>query len=424
MNIFMPTNSLVMKRLDLNNASKVVCDKFSPDGKAYTILLVDDEKLVRMVAKRRLSKLNHRMLEAENGREALDILHREKVDLVLSDWMMPELDGLGLCRAIKQDERYKAIHFILMTSLGQPAQIAEGLAHGADDFFLKTVSKHEMLARVGAGLRARQLLLDLEESYRVVREKQAQLDAELYSASEFVRSLLPVQGAVAPGIQLAWEFLPSSQLGGDLFQVAKWGDDHLGIMVLDMSGHGTGPALRAVSLAMWFKGGHITRSFPGYDPGEIVTRLNAENPMTDQGDYFTVWMGVLQLSTCVLRFASAGHPGSILVRNNGGSVVLGGKTFPTGFSPDEIYHTESITLADKDRLYLFSDGIYEVVNGEDEIWGKHRLQKTLEAVGKDSLKAGVQSVIRSSRSWQVDGIFGDDVALIGLELNQAFKEEE
>ncbi len=407
-----------MNVLESDKTSKVVCDNFSPSGKAYTILLVDDEKLGRMIAKRRLNKLHYRILEAENGQEALEILQREKVDLVLSDWMMPKLDGLGLCEAIKQDERFRSIHFILMTALDQPAQIAEGLTRGADDFLPKSASDQEILARVGAGLRTRQLLLDLEESYRVITEKQAQLDAELYSASEFVRSLLPVQGTVAQGIQLAWEFLPSSQLGGDLFQVAKWGDDHLGIMVLDMSGHGTGPALRAVSLAMWFKGAHIARSFPGYDPGEIVTRLNAENPMTDQGDYFTVWVGVLQLSTRVLRFASAGHPGSILVRNDVDSVVLGGKTWPTGFSPDEIYHTESIILADKNRLYVFSDGIYEVVNGEDEIWGRHRLQKALKGVYTRSLKLGLKSLIHSSRSWQVDGIFGDDVALIGIELNE------
>jgi sigma-B regulation protein RsbU (phosphoserine phosphatase) len=146
--------------------------------------------------------------------------------------------------------------------------------------------------------------------------------------------------------------------------------------------------------------------------------------MTDQGDYFTVWVGVLQLSTRVLRFASAGHPGSILVRNDTGSVVLGGKTYPTGFSPDEIYRTESITLADKDRLYLFTDGIYEVVNGEDEIWGKHRLQKALESIYTRSLKSGLKSLIDFSRSWQVDGIFGDDVALIGLELHTEFKEKD
>jgi len=392
------------------------CDDISPRAQAYTILLVDDEKLVRMVAKRRLSKLNHRIFEAENGREALEIVQREKVDLVLSDWMMPELDGPGLCEAIKQDERFRSIHFIFLTALNQPAQIAEGLSRGADDFLPKSSSDQEILARVSAGLRTRQLLLDLEESYRIISEKQAQLDAELHSASEFVQSLLPVSGEVASGIRLAWEFLPSSQLGGDLFQVARWGEDYLGIMVLDMSGHGIGPALRAVSLSMQFKREHISSSFPSYDPGEIVTCLNAKNPMTDQGDYFTIWVGVLQLSTRVLRFVSAGHPGAILVRKEQPSVVLGGKTWPVGFSPDGRYHTESLTLTDKDRLYLFSDGIYEVVNAEEEIWGRQRLQEALEGVYQRSMGLGLKTLIHVSRSWQADGLFGDDVALIGLEL--------
>ncbi len=405
-----------MNAIETINPIKVASDEPTQSGSSYTILLVDDEKLVRMVAKRRLSKLNHRLLEAENGKEALAILEQKKVDLVLSDWMMPELDGPGLCEVMKQDDRFRSIHFILMTALDQPSQIAEGLTRGADDFLPKSASDQEILARVGAGLRARQLFLDLEEAYHVITEKQTQLDNELNSASEFVRSLLPQPGEVAPGIRLSWEFLPSSQLGGDLFQVAQWGDDHLGIMVLDMSGHGTGPALRAVSLAMWFKGGHIAQVFPDFDPGQIVTRLNAENPMTEQGDYFTIWVGVLQHSTGILRYASAGHPGSILVRNNAPSEVLGQKSWPTGFSPDEIYETNFITLKDKDRLYLFSDGIYEVVNAEDEIWGKARLQAALEGVYKRSMKLGLKSLIHSSRSWQADGIFGDDVALIGLEF--------
>ncbi len=407
--------------------SFAVPPELSNDSRTLNILLVDDEKLVRLVAKRRLSKLHHRILEAENGREALEILEQESVDLVLSDWMMPELDGPGLCEAMKNHDRWRSIHFILMTALDQPEQIAEGLSRGADDFLPKSASDQEILARVGAGLRARQLRLELEESYRMISEKQAQLDAELYSASEFVRSLLPIPGEVVPGLKLAWEFLPSSQLGGDLFQVARWDEDHVGIMILDMSGHGTGPALRAVSLAMWFKGTHIAQSFPGFDPGEIVTRLNAENPMTDKGDYFTIWVGVLQLSTQVLQFASAGHPGAILVRNNAPTVVLGEKTWPTGFSPNEIYSTQSITLANHDRLYLFSDGIYEVVNAQEEIWGRIRLQGALEQVFTHPMNLGLKNLIHSSRSWQFDGIFGDDVAVIGLEVSEdslALKDQE
>lgn len=408
-----------MSTLESNIPSSVINTEPFTSGRVHTILLVDDEKLLRLLVKRRLNKLHHRILEAENGRQTLEILKRESVDLVLSDWMMPELDGPGLCEAIKQDESLRSVHFILMTALDQPAQIAEGLSRGADDFLPKSASDQEIFARIRAGLRARQLRLDLEESYRVISEKQAQLTAELYSASEFVRSLLPVPGEVVSGLRLAWEFLPSSQLGGDLFQVARWGEDHVGIMVLDMSGHGTGPALRAVFLAMWFKGSHIAQSFPSFDPGRIVTSLNAENPMTDQGDYFTIWVGVLQLSTRILRFASAGHPGAILVRKDAPSVVLGEKTWPTGFSPDEIYSTNSISLANHDRLYVFSDGIYEVVNGDNEILGRQRLQANLESASTRPMELGLKSLIHSSRSWQTGGIFGDDVALIGLELTEA-----
>ena len=395
---------------------EMVHENSSIDAPPYTILLVDDEKIVRMVAKRRLVQLNHRLLEAENGKEALKILHREPVDLILSDWMMPELDGPGLCEAVKGNERFRSIHFILMTALDQPAQLVEGLNRGADDFLPKSASEQEIMARVSAGIRARQLIHDLAESNSLLSQKQEQLDAELHSAAEFVRSLLPPPGEVVTGVKLEWTFLPSSQLGGDLFQVARWGDDHLGIMVLDMSGHGTGPALRAVSLAMLFKGDHIKQTFPNYDPGEIVTFLNRENPMTEQGDYFTIWVGVYQLSTRILRYASAGHPGSILVRTDSSSGVLGAQTWPIGFSPDEIYGTKTVPLSKGDRLYLFSDGIYEVENAEEELWGRKRLQKGLEAVAQQPIALGLESIIRESRTWQGRTVFGDDVALVALEF--------
>ncbi len=411
-----------MKGLEISHIPEVVRSGPQNQGPdACTILIVDDENLVRMVAKQRLKVLNHRLLEAANGREALDILRHESVDLVLSDWIMPELDGLGLCEAIKHDDRLKSIHFILMTSLDEPGQIAEGLSRGADDFLVKSASPQEILARVGAGLRSRRLFLDLEKSHRLLHEKRTQLDNELSSASEFVRSLLPKVGEVAPGIRLAWEFLPSSHLGGDLFQVTRWGEEHLGIMILDMSGHGTAPALRAVSLAMWFKGDHIVRSFSDFDPGQIVTQLNKENPMTEQGDYFTIWVGVLQLSSRVLRFASAGHPGAILVRNQAPLVVLGEKSWPVGFSFEQTYSTQSITMEDHDRLYVFSDGVYEVVNQENEIWGKLQLQEALESVHTLPMKLGLTKVIRMSRAWQANGIFGDDVALVGIELGEKNK---
>ncbi|MEO6202446.1 MAG: SpoIIE family protein phosphatase, partial [Nitrospirales bacterium] len=345
-----------------------VLDVKAPTGEpSYTILIVDNEEIVRMVAKKRLAKLQYRVLEAKNGEEALAMLDQEPVDLILSDWVMPGLDGPGLCEAIKQDERYRTIHFILMTALDHPKQIAEGLRLGADDFLSKTASGHEIVARVCAGLRVRQLMLDGEKSNRLLSQKQVELHFELRSASDFVRGLLPRTGEVVPGVRVEWEFLPSSHLGGDFFQVARWGDDHLGLMVLDMSGHGIGPALRAVALSLFFKGEHMQQVFPSYDPGEILTSLNQQYPMSDDGEYFTIWVGVWQCSTRLLRYATAGHPGSILIKTDKSSVVLGGPSWPIGFSDEEVYGTETITVNPGERMYLFSDGIYEVMNPQGEI---------------------------------------------------------
>ncbi len=402
-----------MKQITTEN----VLDVEAPPGDpVYTILIVDDEKIVRMVARKQLAKMQCRLLEANNGEDALAMLGQEPVDLILSDWVMPGLDGPGLCEAIKQDERYRTIHFILMTALDHPTQIAEGLSRGADNFLSKTASGYEIVARVRAGLRARKLMLDLEKSNRLLSQKQAELHSELRSASTFVRGLLPRTGEVVPGVRVEWEFLPSSHLGGDFFQVARWGDDHLGLMVLDMSGHGIGPALRAVSLSLFFNGEHMQQMFPSYDPGKILTSLNQQYPMSDDGEYFTIWVGVWQCSTRLLRYATAGHPGSIVVKEDRSSVVLGERSWPIGFSHDEVYGTDSITVNPGDRMYLFSDGIYEVMNPQEEIWGRKRLQEALEDVAGRPLQSGLSRIIEQSRTWNAQDGFEDDVALLGVEF--------
>lgn len=384
----------------------------------YVILVVDSDEIVRMVARKRLAKLQYRVLEAQNGEEALAMLDHEPVDLILSDWVMPCLDGPGLCEAIKRHERYRTIHFILMTALDHPTQIAEGLNRGADDFLSKTASDQEIVSRIRVGLRARQLKLDVEKSNQLLSQKQAELHSELRSASTFVHGLLPRTGEVVPGVRVEWEFLPSSHLGGDFFQVVRWGEDHLGLMMLDMSGHGIGPALRAVSLSLFFKKEHIQQTFPSYDPGEILTSLNQQYPMTDDGDYFTIWVGVWQRSTRLLRYATAGHPGAIVVKMDRSSVVLGGCSWPIGFSDDEVYEPGSLTVNSGDQMYLFSDGIFEVMNSDGEIWGRKRLQDAFEGVSNQPMPLGLSRIIEQSRTWNAQGRFEDDVAILGVEFQE------
>ena len=381
-----------------------------------TILLVDDEKLARMVTRRRLERLGHQILEAEHGKQALEMLEEHRADLIISDWMMPEMDGPTFCEAVKAHEKFRSTPIILMTALDQPAQIAEGLRRGADDFLTKAASDQEVTARVNAGLRTHRLIGDLEESYELIAQKQSEMDTELKSAAHFVTSLLPKQGEIAPGVQLDWEFIPSLGLGGDLFQVTRWSDEYLGLAILDMSGHGIGPALRAVSLALTFRAEHMAQSHPTYDPGEIVATLNRENPLTDEGEYFTIWVGALHLPTRRLRYATAGHPAVVLTRNGQPLQRVGAKTWPIGFGIEETYHTEEISLLLGDRLYLFSDGVYEVFSPGGELWDREGFEGACQTVHAKPLKKGLQWIVQQAKTWQRQETFADDVALVGIEI--------
>ncbi|MGB0911703.1 MAG: PP2C family protein-serine/threonine phosphatase, partial [Nitrospirales bacterium] len=247
-------------------------------------------------------------------------------------------------------------------------------------------------------------------------QAQQALDAELQSAGEFVVSLLPSQGNPVPQVNVTWQYQPSSRLGGDLFQVAPWGTEHLGLMVLDMSGHGIGPALRAISLAMMFRDEQMAIRHSSYDPSEIIERLNRENPLTEQGEYFTIWVGRLHVPTLQLQYASAGHPGAIVTRAGQMYEELGAKTLPIGFDPGQSYPSQQYTLVSGDRLHLFSDGIYEVMSPNETLWGTERLGKACEAVHGKPMNAALNWIIQQSQAWQKDVLFGDDMALLGVEI--------
>ena len=375
-----------------------------------TIVLVDDEKLARMVTRRRLERMGHRIIEAENGQQALEILQQEKgVDLIISDWMMPEMDGPTFCEAVKSREELRSIPIILMTALDQPDQIAEGLRRGADDFLTKAAADQEIIARVNAGLRTHSLIQKLAE-------KQEEINAELKSASLFVTSLLPKPGKAAAGVQLAWEFVPSLELGGDLFQVTPWSQEHLGLVILDMSGHGIGPALRAVSLAMEFRSDHMEKRHPTFDPGDIIQTLNRENPLTDDGEYFTIWVGCLHLPTRQLRYATAGHPGALLTREGQPGQRLESRSWPIGFGIEEVYKTQEITLKKGDRLHFFSDGIYEVFSKDGKLWDRDSFDRVCDQAHNKPLEAGLKWIVKESQKWQGQETFGDDVALVGIDI--------
>ena len=117
------------------------------------VLIVDDSKLVLMALKGLLTDAGYEVLTATNGNEALDVLRKNYCRLVISDWEMPVMTGIDLCRAIRNEEMAGYVYFILLTSHGTLQEMIQGLSCGADDFIAKPYSPAEVLARIRAGER-------------------------------------------------------------------------------------------------------------------------------------------------------------------------------------------------------------------------------------------------------------------------------
>lgn len=195
-----------------------------------------------------------------------------------------------------------------------------------------------------------------------------QLKQELAEAASYVYSLLPEP--LGGELTSQWRFVPSAQLGGDAFGHEWLDDDHMAVYLLDVCGHGVGSAMLSISVMNVLR----SRSLPYVDfrdPGAVLAALNTAFPMETQSDrFFTIWYGVYRKSTRELVYASGGHPPAVLLDDadadsptvtqlaTGGMIV--------GMMPDLEYATKRHQVNGLAKLYLFSDGIYEVTTSTGE----------------------------------------------------------
>lgn len=118
-----------------------------------TILAVDDEEHILELLAYNLERDGYRVLKAESGEHALEILATEKVDIVLLDWMLPGIDGIEVLRRIRSDKNYRSIPVIFLTAKGDEISKVVGLEVGSDDYLVKPFGIHELSARIKAVLR-------------------------------------------------------------------------------------------------------------------------------------------------------------------------------------------------------------------------------------------------------------------------------
>lgn len=146
-------------------------------------------------------------------------------------------------------------------------------------------------------------------------------------------------------------------MDADFFDVAAIDADHLGLYILDASGHGVAAALRSASLMTFLRVENILQLIGSYDPEKVLREANRQFPLSAEGEYFTLWIGQIHLPARSLSYASAGHHGVLLSSEERPSRWLTRPSSPLGFDQAAVFPSDQIALQPADRLFLLSDDI-------------------------------------------------------------------
>lgn len=209
--------------------------------------------------------------------------------------------------------------------------------------------------------RVRERTRQLNESVERMERTQAALDAELHDAAAYVRSLLPAP-LTGGKLRADWRYVPSAHLGGDALGYTRLDDGRFAFHVLDVAGHGISSALLSISILSALQGRRLGAVDPG-DPAAVLRALNAAFPHeVNGGKHFTMWYGVLDPATGDLRCANGGHPAALLVTPDGSLREVGAVGVMLGVLPDIDFVCEETRLLPGERLFVFSDGVYEILD--------------------------------------------------------------
>ncbi|GFE64732.1 fused response regulator/phosphatase [Litoreibacter roseus] len=406
-------------------------DTFAADpATPQQVLVVDDSRMQRKLLSTGLRKWGYEVFEAESGPEGLELCKHHDFSIIVSDWMMPGMDGPEFCQKFRQMKRSSYGYFILLTSKGETREVAEGLNSGADDFLTKPVSFGELKARLKAGERIVTMHAQLIEKNRMVNDALEaiqklydSLDRDLIEARKLQQSLVRETDVALDEGNIAMILQPSGHVGGDLVGYFQISSTHLGLFSLDVSGHGVSSALMTARLAGYLSGLNPKQNialqetkaggFVARDPADTAARFNEILLRElDTELYFTFALAVLDLSTGKMTCVQAGHPPPIVVHSDKSADLLGSGGLPIGLVAGAEYESFEAQLTPGDRLVLYSDGITECENAKGDMLDEPGFIEILQAHSEHAGSEMLNDIMWDLQKFRGDADFDDDISAL------------
>jgi len=398
------------------------------------ILIAEDDPIARHLLETYLRDWGHEVVVTKDGAQAWARFQECAYDLVISDWMMPDVDGLELVRRIRSSDCPGYVYVMLVTSKSGRVDLVRGMEAGADDFIAKPFDHDELRVRLRAGER----LIELEQGRARRNAELKALNAGLSSANRRMkqaldaaarvqRALLPTTLPDSKGAEFAWVYRPCDELAGDILNVFTLGRGQFGIYILDVSGHGVASALLSVTVSrllspvrepssLTLRCEEGTQEYVPVTPVEVAEQLNRRffwDETTEQ--FFTIIYGILDLGNREFRYVSAGHPGLVHMSPGAPPTLLQTSGLPIGVGEGG-YEEHCVSVRAGDRLYLYSDGVVEAMNQGSKPFGNVGLIDALELGRESPLRESLSTLIGAVERWSSGSPQADDVSLLAVEI--------
>jgi len=383
-----------------------------------SVLLIDDQPMIGEAVRRMLAGEEgisfHFCHEAGRAvQAAADV----RPTVILQDLVMPDIDGLQLVGMFRADERFRDVPIIVLSAKEEAEVKADAFARGANDYIVKLPDRLELVARIRHHSRGYVALLERNEAFQALQASRQVLANDIASAAQYVRSLLPPPQRIGP-IDADWRFIPSAALGGDAFGYHALDDEHVAVYLLDVCGHGVGAALLSVSALNAIRSESLPQT-DFRDAAAVLAALNRAFPMERHNDmFFTVWYGVYHVPSRRLRWAGGGHPPALLTgpADRPQRQLLDSDGPLIGAVEGLEFTACETQIPAGGRLFVFSDGAFEVVRPDGSMWAFDDFLEALTAP-QDASGSRLDRLIATIRGLSGQEDFNDDFSMVELSFS-------
>ena len=380
------------------------------------ILSVDDEidleLLLTQYFRRQIRKGEYEFKFAHNGLEALTMLLKEKdFDIILSDINMPEMDGLTLLTKINEMQN-PALKCIMVSAYGDMGNIRQAMNNGAFDFATKPIDLDDLSVTIEKAIEQITYIKQMQQEHNQLESIKGDLAVAREIQQAILPRIFPPFPENASQMDIAASMNAAKDVGGDFYDFFRIDEDRIGFVIADVSGKGVPAAIfMAVSRTLIRATG-----IRGVSPAECINYSNTLLEKESVNNMFvTVFYGIYNIKTGEVKYTNAGHNPPYVLKANGSLEKLPvSGNMAIGIFDDFEYTETTCQLAQGDTLLLYTDGVTEAINPQEEEFTETRLEQTLKKVAGQTCQQVIDTIKTDVKTFANGAEQSDDITLLAI----------